>query len=163
MEEDLKAAERIRTGSAKWKYMEWCRVNYSIKGSFNINSYISSRIYGTKGGKEFSLGLTWSLGDRRHEGRPLVALAAGFNFDSTYFHWFGVEPSWMIDRRFSTNVWNHLEALLMNCRKDIESVQKTVLLMTISSSSCIIRFSLTANAVADNSNVIFAMRMNSGY
>ena len=41
----------------------------------------------------------------------------------------------------------------MNCRKDIESVQKTVLLMTISSSSCIIRFSLTANAAAHNSNL----------
>ena len=47
----------------------------------------------------------------------------------------------------------------MNCRKDIESVQKTVLLMTISSSSCIIRFSLTANAVADNSRILTSVYM----
>ena len=40
------------------------------------------------------------------------------------------EPSWMIAKRFTTNVWNRVDLFLIYCRTGIESVQKT------DSSSC---------------------------
>ena len=92
--------------------------------------------------------------------RPLKASSAGLDLESTYLHWSGDEPSWIIDRRFATKVCNLLDWFWINWMTEVESLPKMLYSMGRSSSLRIILSNFTDTTAADSSKrgIVIAFR-----
>ena len=82
---------------------------------------------------------------------PRDTMSAGFRAVSTYLHWAGCEVSWISDSRLAMYVLNRLLSFLMYWSTEVESVQRVVLSIFISSSCSRSVFSLVATTAAESS------------
>ena len=83
---------------------------------------------------------------------PRDAISAGFRAELTYLHWDGCDESWISDSQFTMKVLNRLLSFLMYCSMEVESVQRVVPSISISSSCSRRVFSLVAITAAESSS-----------